>query len=94
MPSWPRAGLADPAYQSYLIPKLGLLWRELLSSQVVGPLSHQTALLHSSIHNTTNSTEEIRQPRDQGEFPDVASFTGTSLRRDVGDHCPRFAHLL
>jgi putative ATP-binding cassette transporter len=65
------------ALQSYLIPKLGLLWREWLSGRLlVRYLSNRAYYILNP--NDEASAEEIDNP-DQRISQDAASFTGTSL---------------
>jgi len=64
------------AIQSYLIPKLGLLWREWLSSRLLG--RYLTNRAYYILNPNDESHEEIDNP-DQRISQDVASFTGTSL---------------
>ncbi|MEB3265498.1 MAG: ABC transporter ATP-binding protein/permease [Cyanobacteriota bacterium] len=69
------------AIQSYLIPKLGLLWREWLSGRLLGRyLSHRAYYV---LNPNDESVEEIDNP-DQRISQDTASFTGTSLSVTVG----------
>ncbi len=64
------------ALQSYLIPKLGLLWREWLSGRLLNRyLDHQ---VYYNLNPNDESGEEIDNP-DQRISQDAASFTGTSL---------------
>ncbi|MBV2351468.1 ABC transporter ATP-binding protein/permease [Synechococcus sp. HK05] len=64
------------ALQSYLIPRLGLLWREWLSGRLL------TRYLSNRVYYVLNpndeAAEEIDNP-DQRISQDAASFTGTSL---------------
>ncbi len=64
------------ALQSYLIPKLGLLWREWLS----GRLLHRylTNRAYYVLNPNDETAEEIDNP-DQRISQDTASFTSTSL---------------
>ncbi|MFN9619429.1 MAG: ABC transporter ATP-binding protein/permease [Synechococcaceae cyanobacterium] len=64
------------ALQSYLIPKLGLLWREWLSGRMLG--RYLTNRAYYVINPNDESSEEIDNP-DQRISQDAASFTGTSL---------------
>jgi vitamin B12/bleomycin/antimicrobial peptide transport system ATP-binding/permease protein len=62
--------------QSYLIPKLGLLWREWLSGRLLG--RYLTNRAYYILNPNDESQEEIDNP-DQRISQDAASFTGTSL---------------
>lgn len=64
------------AIQSYLIPKLGLLWREWLSGRMLG--RYLTNRAYYVLNPNDESVEEIDNP-DQRISQDAASFTGTSL---------------
>jgi len=64
------------AIQSYLIPKLGLLWREWLSGRMLG--RYLTNRAYYVLNPNDESAEEIDNP-DQRISQDAASFTGTSL---------------
>jgi putative ATP-binding cassette transporter len=64
------------ATQSYLIPKLGLLWREWLSSRMLG--RYLTNRAYYVLNPNEESVEEIDNP-DQRISQDAASFTATSL---------------
>jgi putative ATP-binding cassette transporter len=64
------------ALQSYLIPKLGLLWREWLSGRMLG--RYLTNRAYYILNPNDESSEEIDNP-DQRISQDAASFTGTSL---------------
>ncbi len=64
------------AIQSYLIPKLGLLWREWLSTRLLGRYLSNRA--YYNLNPNDESLEEIDNP-DQRISQDTASFTGTSL---------------
>jgi len=64
------------ALQSYLIPKLGLLWREWLSGRLLGRYLSNRA--YYVLNPNDESSEEIDNP-DQRISQDAASFTGTSL---------------
>ncbi|MFO0039859.1 MAG: ABC transporter ATP-binding protein/permease [Synechococcaceae cyanobacterium] len=64
------------ALQSYLIPKLGLLWREWLSGRMLGRYLNNRA--YYVLNPNDESSEEIDNP-DQRISQDAASFTGTSL---------------
>jgi putative ATP-binding cassette transporter len=64
------------ALQSYLIPKLGLLWREWLSGRLLGRYLSNRA--YYVLNPNDETSEEIDNP-DQRISQDAASFTGTSL---------------
>ena len=64
------------AIQSYLIPKLGLLWREWLSGRLLSRYLSNRA--YYVLNPNDESIEEIDNP-DQRISQDAASFTGTSL---------------
>ncbi len=64
------------ALQSYLIPKLGLLWREWLSGRLLG--RYLTNRAYYVLNPNDESAEEIDNP-DQRISQDTASFTTTSL---------------
>ncbi|MEB3185284.1 MAG: ABC transporter ATP-binding protein/permease [Cyanobacteriota bacterium] len=64
------------AIQSYLIPKLGLLWREWLSGRMLG--RYLTNRAYYVLNPNDETVEEIDNP-DQRISQDAASFTGTSL---------------
>ena len=64
------------ALQSYLIPKLGLLWREWLSGRMLS--RYLTNRAYYVLNPNDESSEEIDNP-DQRISQDAASFTGTSL---------------
>ena len=64
------------AVQSYLIPKLGLLWREWLSGRLLTRYLSNRA--YYVLNPNDESIEEIDNP-DQRISQDAASFTGTSL---------------
>ncbi len=64
------------AIQSYLIPKLGLLWREWLSGRLLSRYLSNRA--YYILNPNEESHEEIDNP-DQRISQDTASFTGTSL---------------
>ena len=64
------------ALQSYLIPRLGLLWREWLSSRLLNRYLQNRA--YYDINPNDEAAEEIDNP-DQRISQDAASFTGTSL---------------
>jgi vitamin B12/bleomycin/antimicrobial peptide transport system ATP-binding/permease protein len=64
------------ALQSYLIPKLGLLWREWLSGRLLGRYLSNRA--YYELNPNDESAEEIDNP-DQRIAQDTDSFTRTSL---------------
>ncbi len=64
------------AIQSYLIPKLGLLWRQWLSSRLLQRYMSNRA--YYVLNPNDESNEEIDNP-DQRISQDAASFTATSL---------------
>ena len=64
------------ALQSYLIPKLGLLWREWLSGRLLS--RYLTNRAYYILNPNDESSEEIDNP-DQRISQDIASFTATSL---------------
>ncbi|MEB3200681.1 MAG: SbmA/BacA-like family transporter, partial [Synechococcaceae cyanobacterium] len=64
------------ALQSYLIPKLGLLWRRWLSGRLLG--RYLTNRAYYILNPNDETQEEIDNP-DQRISQDAASFTGTSL---------------
>jgi putative ATP-binding cassette transporter len=64
------------AVQSYIIPRLGLLWREWLSGRLLGRYLSNRA--YYDLNPNDESTEEIDNP-DQRISQDTASFTSTSL---------------
>jgi putative ATP-binding cassette transporter len=64
------------AIQSYLIPKLGLLWRQWLSSRLLNRYMSNRA--YYELNPNDESLEEIDNP-DQRISQDTASFTATSL---------------
>jgi putative ATP-binding cassette transporter len=64
------------ALQSYLIPRLGLLWREWLSGRLLNRYLANRA--YYVLNPNDESAEEIDNP-DQRISQDAASFTGTSL---------------
>jgi putative ATP-binding cassette transporter len=69
------------AIQSYLIPKLGLLWREWLSGRLLG--RYLTNRAYYVLNPNDESQEEIDNP-DQRISQDTASFTSNSLSVTVG----------
>ncbi|MBM5825567.1 MAG: ABC transporter ATP-binding protein/permease [Cyanobacteria bacterium M_surface_10_m2_119] len=64
------------ALQSYLIPRLGLLWREWLSGRLLSRYLSNRA--YYVLNPNDESAEEIDNP-DQRISQDTASFTSTSL---------------
>ena len=64
------------AIQSYLIPRLGLLWREWLSGRLLR--RYLTNRAYYVLNPNDESQEEIDNP-DQRISQDAASFTSTSL---------------
>ncbi|MFM7361228.1 MAG: ABC transporter ATP-binding protein/permease [Cyanobium sp.] len=64
------------ATQSYLIPKLGLMWREWLSTRLLNRYMSNRA--YYVLNPNDESQEEIDNP-DQRISQDTASFTATSL---------------
>lgn len=64
------------ALQSYLIPRLGLLWREWLSGRLLNRYLSNRA--YYVLNPNDEAAEEIDNP-DQRISQDAASFTGTSL---------------
>ncbi|MFM7652021.1 MAG: SbmA/BacA-like family transporter, partial [Vulcanococcus sp.] len=68
------------ALQSYLIPKLGLLWREWLSGRLLGRYLSNRA--YYVLNPNDETAEEIDNP-DQRISQDTASFTTTSLSVSV-----------
>jgi putative ATP-binding cassette transporter len=64
------------ALQSYLIPRLGLLWREWLSGRLLNRYLSNRA--YYVLNPNDETAEEIDNP-DQRISQDAASFTGTSL---------------
>ena len=64
------------ALQSYLIPKLGLLWREWLSGRLLN--RYLTNRAYYVLNPNDETAEEIDNP-DQRISQDTASFTSTSL---------------
>ncbi|MEB3321412.1 MAG: ABC transporter ATP-binding protein/permease, partial [Synechococcaceae cyanobacterium] len=64
------------AIQSYLIPKLGLLWRQWLSSRLLQRYMSNRA--YYVLNPNDETAEEIDNP-DQRISQDAASFTATSL---------------
>jgi putative ATP-binding cassette transporter len=68
------------ALQSYLIPKLGLLWRQWLSGRLLNRYLDNRA--YYVLNPNDESAEEIDNP-DQRISQDTASFTSTSLSFSV-----------
>ena len=68
------------ALQGYLIPKLGLLWREWLSGRLLGRYLSNRA--YYVLNPNDETAEEIDNP-DQRISQDTASFTTTSLSVSV-----------
>ena len=69
------------ALQSYLLPKLGLMWREWLSGRLLSRyLTHRAYYV---LNPNDESDTEVDNP-DQRISQDVASFTSTSLDVTVG----------
>ena len=68
------------ALQSYLIPKLGLLWREWLSGRLLNRYLDNRA--YYVLNPNDETAEEIDNP-DQRISQDTASFTTTSLSVSV-----------
>ena len=68
------------ALQAYLIPRLGLLWREWLSGRLLGRYLSNRA--YYELNPNDESSEEIDNP-DQRISQDTASFTSTSLSVSV-----------
>ncbi len=64
------------ALQSYLVPRLGLLWREWLSERMLGKYMSNRA--YYLLNPNDEESEEIDNP-DQRISQDTASFTSTSL---------------
>jgi putative ATP-binding cassette transporter len=64
------------ALQSYLVPRLGLLWREWLSGRLLTRYLSNRA--YYVLNPNDEAAEEIDNP-DQRISQDAASFTGTSL---------------
>ncbi|MEY3463485.1 MAG: hypothetical protein RLZZ468_1263 [Cyanobacteriota bacterium] len=64
------------ALQSYLIPRLGLMWREWLSGRLLNRYLSNRA--YYVLNPNDETAEEIDNP-DQRISQDAASFTGTSL---------------
>ena len=68
------------ALQSYLLPRLGLLWREWLSGRLLR--RYLTNRAYYVLNPNDEAAEEIDNP-DQRISQDTASFTGTSLSVSV-----------
>ena len=68
------------ALQSYLIPRLGLLWRQWLSDRLLN--RYLTNRAYYVLNPNDETSEEIDNP-DQRISQDTASFTGTSLSVSV-----------
>ncbi len=68
------------AIQSYLVPRLGLLWREWLSSRMLSRYLSNRA--YYMLNPNDEESEEIDNP-DQRISQDTASFTNTSLSVSV-----------
>ncbi len=64
------------ALQSYLVPRLGLLWREWLSDKMLNKYMSNRA--YYQLNPNDEEAEEIDNP-DQRISQDTASFTNTSL---------------
>jgi putative ATP-binding cassette transporter len=69
------------ALQSYLLPKLGLMWREWLSGRLLS--RYLTNRAYYVLNPNDESDTEVDNP-DQRISQDVASFTSTSLDVTVG----------
>ncbi|MBM5801502.1 MAG: ABC transporter ATP-binding protein/permease, partial [Cyanobacteria bacterium K_DeepCast_35m_m2_023] len=69
------------ALQSYLVPKLGLLWRQWLTSRMIDRYLSNRA--YYKLNPNDESKEEIDNP-DQRISQDANSFTGQSLAFTVG----------
>ncbi|MFM7315155.1 MAG: ABC transporter ATP-binding protein/permease, partial [Cyanobium sp.] len=69
------------ALQSYLVPKLGLLWRQWLTSRLIGRYLENRA--YYILNPNDESQEEIDNP-DQRISQDANSFTAQSLSFTVG----------
>ncbi|QPN62736.1 ABC transporter ATP-binding protein/permease [Synechococcus sp. CBW1004] len=69
------------ALQSYLVPKLGLLWRQWLTSRLIGRYLENRA--YYILNPNDESQEEIDNP-DQRISQDANSFTAQSLAFTVG----------
>jgi len=69
------------AIQSYLVPKLGLLWRQWLTSRLIGRYLDNRAYY---ILNPNDETQEEIDNPDQRISQDANSFTAQSLSFTVG----------
>jgi putative ATP-binding cassette transporter len=69
------------ALQSYLVPKLGLLWRQWLTGRLIGRYMENRA--YYVLNPNDESQEEIDNP-DQRISQDASSFTAQSLSFTVG----------
>ena len=69
------------ALQSYLVPKLGLLWRQWLTSRLIGRYLENRA--YYVLNPNDETQEEIDNP-DQRISQDANSFTAQSLSFTVG----------
>ena len=69
------------AFQSYLVPKLGLLWRQWLTSRLIDRYLDNKAYY---ILNPNDETEEEIDNPDQRISQDANSFTAQSLSFTVG----------
>jgi len=69
------------ALQSYLVPKLGLLWRQWLTSRLIGRYLDNRAYY---ILNPNDETQEEIDNPDQRISQDANSFTAQSLSFTVG----------
>jgi len=69
------------AIQSYLVPKLGLLWRQWLTSRLIGRYLENRAYY---ILNPNDETQEEIDNPDQRISQDADSFTAQSLSFTVG----------
>ena len=69
------------ALQSYLVPKLGLLWRQWLTSRLIGRYMENRAYY---ILNPNDETQEEIDNPDQRISQDADSFTAQSLSFTVG----------
>ena len=67
--------------QSYLIPKLGLLWRQWLTTRLIGRYMENRAYY---ILNPNDETQEEIDNPDQRISQDASSFTAQSLAFTVG----------
>ncbi|MFM7087165.1 MAG: ABC transporter ATP-binding protein/permease [Cyanobium sp.] len=69
------------ALQSYLVPKLGLLWRQWLTSRLIGRYLQNRAYY---VLNPNDETEEEIDNPDQRISQDASSFTNQSLLFTIG----------